>query len=290
LLLFTVPAAALLVTAGLLGYVFIADGLESRLRARSFTFLDQKTHEATSWARLSYYTGLAPSGGLSFPTDTAVLPLEKEPRWDNYRGGRTRYVDWTSQQHLTRGWIASRTPTQYETMRAHSTRRELVVATDEQTGACSVRNLLGVPIKQLVLCDANGAYFTLSDLAASARANLKLIENDGKSPKNSGRDFVAELLRHPTRYPGDAAADATSSTRGFFGSSRYRYAWRGNPDDHGTNSSLLEQELGKASGDVSRQLLKPRSYLAIVERPDDIVTGMDGLIETQSVHVISGTW
>ena len=82
LLLFTVPAAALLATAGLLGYVFIADGLESRLRARSFTFLDQRTHQATSWARLSYYTGLAPSAGLVFPADTAVLPLEKEPRWD----------------------------------------------------------------------------------------------------------------------------------------------------------------------------------------------------------------
>ena len=80
LLLFTVPAAALVATLALVGYAFIADGLESRCAARSLTFLDQRHHEATSWARLSYYTGLTPASGLVFPTDTAVFSLEKFPR------------------------------------------------------------------------------------------------------------------------------------------------------------------------------------------------------------------
>ncbi len=51
-LLFIVPASAALVTAALLSYALICDGLGTRLRARSFTLLDQRSGQAVSWCAL----------------------------------------------------------------------------------------------------------------------------------------------------------------------------------------------------------------------------------------------
>jgi len=76
LLMFTVPSGAAAVTGLLLLYAVVADGLGVRTRVRSVTCLDQRTGSAACWARLSYYAGLAPSAGLVFPADVAVIPLE----------------------------------------------------------------------------------------------------------------------------------------------------------------------------------------------------------------------
>ena len=55
LMVLTVPAAALVTTLALFGYAILADGFDTRVRAQSFTTLDQRTGEAACWARLSYY-------------------------------------------------------------------------------------------------------------------------------------------------------------------------------------------------------------------------------------------
>src|SRR5262249_11813678 len=64
LIVIIVPAVALLITGMLFMYAVIADGLSVRVRARSFTHIDQRAGEAACWTRLSYYAGLAPSDGL----------------------------------------------------------------------------------------------------------------------------------------------------------------------------------------------------------------------------------
>ncbi len=46
---------------------------------RSLTQLDQRAGEAVSWARLSYYAGVAPDGGLAMPADVALYPVM--PEW-----------------------------------------------------------------------------------------------------------------------------------------------------------------------------------------------------------------
>ena len=60
----TVPLAAAITTLALFAYAILADGFETRVRAHSFTTLDQRTGEAACWSRLSYYSGLAPGHGL----------------------------------------------------------------------------------------------------------------------------------------------------------------------------------------------------------------------------------
>ena len=60
LMVLTVPLAAIVTTAGLAAYAVLADGFDTKVRLYSYTTLDQRTGDAACWARLSYYSGLAP--------------------------------------------------------------------------------------------------------------------------------------------------------------------------------------------------------------------------------------
>jgi len=97
--------------AALFTYASLADGFATRVRARSLTWIDQRRGQAACWTRLSYYAGLSPAGGLTFPADVAVLPLEHSPA--SQRGGRgdQRVLEWEGdQQHLAAGFVPARTP------------------------------------------------------------------------------------------------------------------------------------------------------------------------------------
>jgi hypothetical protein len=290
LLLFTVPAAALLASGSLIGYVIVADGFESRIRARSFTQLDQRHHEAVSWSRLSYYTGLSPSGGLLFPDDTVILPLEKSPRWDSL-GARTRHMAWPSdgnEQRLARGWLASRTPTQYVAIRAAETERELTIRPSDDGQNCAVKNRLGTKIKRLLVCDAAGKLHVGADIDPLAQADLRLLEV-GDGTRNALIEFREALTHDVPRMPEPGESELANS--GFFPSMRRaRFGWQNMGNDHDTARSVLESEIDRIGAACLTEKFAPRTYVAIVERPDDVPVGIESLIETQSLHVISGTW
>ncbi|MBC7852614.1 MAG: hypothetical protein IAF94_04185, partial [Pirellulaceae bacterium] len=80
MLLFTVPAGALIVTAALFLYAIASDGLGVRTRVRSYTLLDQRSGQMVSWSRQTYFASVAPSRGLKYPTDTLVFPIVLKPR------------------------------------------------------------------------------------------------------------------------------------------------------------------------------------------------------------------
>jgi hypothetical protein len=54
--------------------------------------------------------------------------------------------------------------------------------------------------------------------------------------------------------------------------------------------NVLDAGLARVRAEILAHALAPRSYVAIVEHPAWIVTGTDGLTETQSLHVIQGIW
>ena len=182
LMVLTVPAGALLVTFGLIAMALLADGLGVRVRARSFTTIDQRNGEATCWARLSYYAGLAPGGGLNFSGETVVLPLEAEPENTAERHA-LRVVDWERnnlsdsasplEQHLTEGWLPARTPTEFVTSRIGKTKAHLEIKPAETNQSPQVVNQLESRILQLVLIDENGGCFAADNVAAGASAALK---------------------------------------------------------------------------------------------------------------------
>ena len=85
---------------------------------------------------------------------------------------RTRQLTWTDEQHLTRGWLASRTPTQYVTTRAHASPAELTIA-HSGPSECQVINRLGTAIHRLMLCNENGKLFSAAAIEQRMRADLK---------------------------------------------------------------------------------------------------------------------
>jgi hypothetical protein len=284
LFLFTVPAAALVTSGGLLAYALVADGLESRLRARSLIYLDQSRGEAVSHARLSYYTGLAPSGGLVFSDQTAIFPLELNPSAGPLRG-RSRQVDWGDEQHLARGWLGSRMPTQYVTVRADKTKQALVLVPGGDP-RMTVQNGLGAAVESLLCCDGAGKLHLGEKLADGATATLAPI--DGRADIDAVLlTFSLALSRHAPAFPNTISAfDST----GWFFPARRRHWYYNQQSSADTTRSLLERELARIKAAVLSQTLEPGTYVAIVARPPEIETGTDGLTESQSLHVICGRW
>lgn len=285
LLLFTVPAAAGLISLLLVGYVVMADGLASRLRARSYTLLDQRNGESVTWSRLSYYTGLAPSAGLVFSPDVAVLPFEKLPADD--QGSRGREITWDDQQRLTRGWLYSRTPTQYLTVATQSNRHGLrIAAAADQTVA--VRNDLGTRIRFLVLRSKAGQPYYTKELAAGAQATLAPFVGTTITSEDFGK--LNELFRDDAlRTPAQLAALSKDP----FGMRRSRRGGRYYHRPQGGQSSgtsLLEQALRTTNAMAPFDGLEPGSYMAVVDRPAEVSAGYEGLSESQSLHVIKGIW
>ena len=127
LLLVTVPLGAALVTLTLFAYALISDGLGVRVRMRSFTEIDQRAGRSVSWSRQSYYAGLAPSGGLTFPETVAVFPIEQYPAERQQGALGTQWLVWGEQQNLATGYISSRSAAQFLVVESGPSSRRLLV-------------------------------------------------------------------------------------------------------------------------------------------------------------------
>ncbi len=282
LFLFSVPLAALITSGGLLSYALMSDGLVSRIRARSLTHLDQRSGESASIARLSYYVGLAPSSGLTFPLGTLVTPLELAPSSTRERG---RMMLWGRQEYLTRGWLGSRNPTQYVTARAHTSKRGLDINSPGGGKRHSVKNRLGARIRDLLVVDDAGLWHRASNIDRDGQAKLVPLES-GAEAESVRRQFSQAVGVNEPAFPDAMNAYGARENWLSFGPRNYFY---GNISII-TSESALEVGLVRLKTDIGSGSLAPRSYVAIVDRPEEIATGMDGLTETQSLHVIHGTW
>jgi len=292
LLVVTIPVSATTVTLLLFGYALVADGLATRVRVRSVTRIDQRRGEAACWARLSYYSGLAPSRGLTFAKDIAVLPLEAIPPNSIYSSrALRREVIWEENQWLASGWLSSRTPAQYLTIRSRSTGRGLdLIGSDNTSSEASVKNRLGTLIKQLAICSEKGQWYWAENVAVGATQPLESISLAAVRTRMNSANFDNQ----PTapdgmdqRYRG-----------GIFGMSRRsrQYYSYGN-----SNSTLivptqsvgrLERGIGSIGTSSYDEIApyEPRSYVAIVEQSPEVVLGVASAREESSYHVILGKW
>jgi hypothetical protein len=289
LLILTVPLAALLVTLALFGYAVVGDGFSARVRAISYTSLDQKAGEATSWARLSYYAGLAPSGGLDFPKDTAVYPVNSAWSEAIYYGNEVkmvpRSVQWADRQYLTEGWLASRTPTQYLTVAARKSDRGLRI--NRPAGGIEVQNLLGAQIELLVLRDEDGRLYEGESIADDGSATLTAVEKESDVAGRLRRLFDARRPAFPEAFQAEVNR------------MRARYGGPGMYDYYGgietISSSRLMQRINSFTQPVDSQTgrsvnLEEGAYLAITDRGVDLPTGLDDPEEEASFHVVEGRW
>lgn len=270
LLLFTVPVAAAATTVLLFAYGLLADGVGVRTRSRSFTMLDQKAGEAVSWARSSYYAGIAPREGLVVPRDAALFPIL--PRWGTESGlgrrGATqrREIVWRDRQQLVRGWLSSRTPTQYLNIAARATKKRL----DLRPTAKGLRvvNRLGVDVAQLAVQDHSGKFYWCENLAAGEGGVFPVVTQRTVS-SNVRRLFLEHALDYPA---GAEQPDYTGNIYGFQ-----------------ITRNLMEGHL-EAIGSPLATGWGAGSYVAFTNRGVELDLGVDSAAEEASFHVIQGEW
>ena len=314
LLLFVVPASAAVVTISLGVYAIFADGFATQLRSRSYTRIDQASGESQAWTRLSYYAGLAPSQGLSFSTQTAVLPIQYSA------GGRTfdnsRTTGWSDRQHLASGWLNSRTPTQYLTIRSAPSRRRIKVDAAGDNGRPRVTNELGVSIRHLLLCDGAGAPYYVGELASDATATLTPAAECKNQLDVAIRDVQLSLPTAPAamQYNSPMTNSWRRQRRQF-----YMYGFMGQSAAPTQTASRLEQSIAGATEAFRQSIVEernssdgvsiavtgtelevreptptlgPRRYWAIVARPPDAEFGVPDVVEDAagSFHLVEGVW
>jgi hypothetical protein len=269
ILLATVPAAAVATTLMLFSYGMIVDGFEVLARGRTLTLLDQRSGESVSWGRLSYYAGIAPREGLTAPPDQLMFPIM--PRWASSRyGGQAvgppRYVVWDGDQRLTRGWLASRTPTQYQaiTARPSTTRLELRVTND----GLRIVNRLGVDITHVGVEDHDGRFYWCESLADGAG---KVVPATKLETLTRGiRLLFSENL--PEAPGGDEIR---------YG---YRYGYGAE-----LSQSIMEGRL-EAINDPAIQSWGRGKYIAFTKQAVELDLCLDDVKEEAGFHVIEGSW
>jgi hypothetical protein len=267
MLLATVPAAAAATTLVLFMYGLLVDGFDVRVRARTLTLLDQRAGEATSWGRLSYYAGIAPREGLTAPPDQIMYPVM--PRWAASRyGGQTsgapRHLEWDGDQRLTRGWLASRTPTQYQAIASRRSAKRLELRVTGK--GLRIVNRLGVNVTHVGVEDHDGRFYWSENLADGDGRVIPATEL-GKLTGGIRQLFSANLPEAPG---GDEI--------GYGGA--YGYQW---------SQSIMEGRL-EAINDPAIQSWGRGKYIAFTNHAIELDLCLDDLIEEASFHVIEGSW
>lgn len=292
LMLVTVPAIALGVTAALLGYAALSDGFAVRVRARTYTAIDQThaTPRAVSFARLSYYAGLAPGDGLRFPTDTVVLSFDRPEGVDWHRLRGSRHIVWDRDQHLASGWIVSRSPMQLVTARSRQTQARLRIEPAEEGAPPRVTNELGTHIHYLVLCDAQGNHFAAEQLAPG----------EGTALRADNVQAVRTAMQQSIAQASQAADNGALSGGSGYPYGRYRYGpdryagpafgWKPSAGD-GSADPCLDRGLRAAQQKIAQPThMRPRTYVALVEKSPEVDFGVAGVRQVSSLHVIVGRW
>jgi hypothetical protein len=156
LLVLTVPLISLLFIGVLATYAFLGQGLGVRGRAATFTVLDQTTKHAATRASVSLYAGgIAPSGGLTFPSQFAVFPLGS----DSAGFLTPTTLDLTDSQRFANGMLQARSPSNFEEIAFGPARERLSL--ERNGNGFSVVNGLGGAITQLYYRE-NGRIFVLN--------------------------------------------------------------------------------------------------------------------------------
>lgn len=168
-MLWTVPAISLVTCFAVFGYMLAVEGWQADQRTEGVTVLDEAAHRATTLGWTAFYATLTPSEGLHYTRDTE---LTAQLRQDWRGGGASRVLDWTTDQHLTSGWMSARIPTHFA-LRKSETRRERVTVTRQADGTYSAVNGLGVDITSLLYANSQGNIFTAESVPAGGQAKLQ---------------------------------------------------------------------------------------------------------------------
>ncbi len=284
LLVLTVPLAAGVATVALFAYAIVSDGFATTVRVRSYTTIDQPNGEAACWAWTSYYAGLAPSKGLTLPADMVVYPIL--PNWGGDNWGIDRAMTWDANEVLlTRGWLTSRTPTQYLMVRSRKSPHRLDVTSGNDK--MQIVNRLGARIESLLVLDEKGKFFGGEGLASESRVALASLSRDEAMKR------IGTIVRDNEPETPAALSGSDRDFIGRRGGAMRRYSGRYRQSGEG---QLKENLAGRAISDLAGMNGRPaldlpaRSYVAVTLTGPEVETGISYAKEGGSFHVIVGRY
>ncbi|MEM7317136.1 MAG: hypothetical protein AAF497_28715, partial [Planctomycetota bacterium] len=294
------PAAALLITLGLIGYALLTDGASVKSRVRSVTSLDQTAEHAATWARQSYYAGIAPSRGISFEKDAVVMPVDFDPYMRLAGSAQARFAEWEDENlRLRRGFLSSRTTAQFMVQRSRATSMALDWERegDKLVGA---KNKLQGDIAWLLVHDDDGTLYQASDIKDGDQIEFEKVD------PNEMASLVQEwvLDNNPTVPEGvDVSLINSQRNNGYtwqyrnqnsrlapttFVTSRMETLFSGiNIYSRPTNVATVDAakpKTAKYSG------LDRRTYLAVMRNHREIPLGFSKVTEVDSFYLIIGRW
>lgn len=288
LMVVTVPTAALLITGALLAYGLFSDGLATRLRTQSITLLDQRSNQATTWSRMSYYAAFAPRNGLTFSDQTAVYPIYPG-LVESYAGGGSRTartIEWADgQQKMTSGWMASRTPTQFLAIEPRETQAELII--DINQNQSRVENQFDAKCQLICVVDEEGEWLMAEQVEAGQTSELERVKRS-----DAIAAYRKTLTDREPRFPGaiDAANDSPllyeqrRTMRRRNRNRNYSYVEFGDSNLHDRWQDLLGFSGGEALN------LSERSYVMVTELAPLPLSRDNFAVEDSSVHIVIGRW
>lgn len=282
LILATVPLGACIVTASLLIFALLTDGLGVRMRTRSVTEIDQPSGQVVAWSRQSYYAGLAPSAGLSFPRDAAVYPVEYRPLAGKARRDSRNQIIWGEDQRLASGFLTTRSTKQFLVVESRQTTLGLTV--DETVDPPRLTNRLGVAIDQVILRTTTGKLFAAARLGSAATADMSPIE-----ATHAETQWNALMVANRPKYPQGFNALQLENVGDFFSDYDYSREVDQTLSAPTFQSSIFERRLRELMA-LRFRGLEPRSYLAAVAQPVEVSVGVEGAREEAGFHLVTGRW
>jgi hypothetical protein len=275
LLIVTVPVGAAAVTASLLLYALVADGLSVRARSRSFTEIDQLRAEAACWSRIAYYAGVQPATGLEFSDETEVYPIDPLPELGAYGVRHVRHIEEGPTRRFTKDWLPARTVTQLLTVRARASSARLEISPATEGSRMRIINQLETRIEQLLIVDDAGKLHWAEAIADGSPATLASIEvEDARDRLKSC--FDAHNLEFPDSWSG--------GQYGLFGARR-RNGY--SPPSVMTVGHVLEEGIAST---LLIGWLPRRSYVAVVERSPEYELGLTDANSEADFHIVLGHW
>ncbi len=277
LLLATIPLGAAVVTLGLFAYALIYDGLGTKVRMRSYTQIDQPAGRAACWSRQSYYAGIAPSRGLTFPEDTAVYPVQQFPTGEHDgRWQRQRMLAWDDGQHLQSGYMSSRVASQFLAIRAADTKAGLYP--NKLTAPTEAANRLDADILMLLVRDRAGDFYWAESVAKDASA--KLAATEFAPCKDKIYKYIHE------HHPADPEGFDPDDFDRWYG----RYWYAGNLLDNDlaqprAASSLMETNIRRLRNAQPGDIAKG-SYIAIMKTSPTVPVGVAGRGSTRRAFIL----
>ncbi|MCA8979394.1 MAG: hypothetical protein KDC14_05170, partial [Planctomycetes bacterium] len=167
LLLVTLPGISVVTSICLVLFGVFSQGLDLKVSTRSFTFLDQSAHQATTAEVRRIFAGSSPGAGMRPEAGTTVFP--DVGSWSSdFRGTNLFTQDLTDGRLLGGDYLPVREPVVQLILSDRPTRLRLDVT--ERAGEVEVANAFDGPIERLLLRDSSGAFHQLNGALAAGES------------------------------------------------------------------------------------------------------------------------